>query len=73
MFQQFKNIDTAFKHIKTFSIFLILANVATLCFGIYKSRCRCSFRNIKTHVKIKTFLIFTHTIANYLQKHLSTP
>jgi conjugative transposon TraK protein len=37
MFQQFKNIDTAFKHIKTFSIFLILANVATLCFGIYKS------------------------------------
>jgi conjugative transposon TraK protein len=37
MFQQFKNIDTAFKHIKTFSIFLILANVVTLSFGIYKS------------------------------------
>lgn len=37
MFTQFKNIDTAFKHIKTFSIFLILANVLTMGFCIYKS------------------------------------
>lgn len=37
MFTQFRNIDTAFKHIKTFSIFLILANVLTMCFCIYKS------------------------------------
>jgi len=37
MFQQFKNIDTAFKHIKLFSIFLLLANMVTLCFCIYKS------------------------------------
>lgn len=37
MFTQFKNIDTAFQHIKRFSIFLILANVLILCFGIYKS------------------------------------
>jgi conjugative transposon TraK protein len=37
MFTQFKNIDTAFRHIKTFSIFLILANVLTMCFCIYKS------------------------------------
>ncbi|MGY4539445.1 conjugative transposon TraK protein [Mucilaginibacter sp. UYNi724] len=37
MFSQFKNIDTAFKHIKTFSIFLILANVLTIGFCIYKS------------------------------------
>lgn len=37
MFTQFRNIDTAFKHIKTFSIFLILANVLTICFCIYKS------------------------------------
>jgi conjugative transposon TraK protein len=37
MFNQFKNIDTAFRHIKTFSIFLILANVLTMCFCIYKS------------------------------------
>lgn len=37
MFTQFKNIDTAFKHIKTFSICLIMANVLTVCFCIYKS------------------------------------
>lgn len=37
MFTQFRNIDTAFKHIKTFSIFFILANVLTICFCIYKS------------------------------------
>ena len=37
MFTQLKNIDTAFKHIKLFSYLLILANVITLCFGIYKS------------------------------------
>lgn len=37
MFTQFKNIDTAFKHIKTFSIVLILANVLTMGFCIYKS------------------------------------
>lgn len=37
MFQHFKNIDTAFKHIKRFSIVLILANAATMCFCIYKS------------------------------------
>lgn len=37
MFTQFKNIDTAFKHIRTFSIFLIVANLLTVCFCIYKS------------------------------------
>lgn len=37
MFTQFKNIDTAFKHIKTFSIFLVVANMLTMCFCIYKS------------------------------------
>jgi conjugative transposon TraK protein len=37
MFQHFKNIDTAFKHIKLFSYLLIVANVATMCFCIYKS------------------------------------
>lgn len=37
MFTQFKNIDTAFQHIKRFSIFLILAIVLILCFGMYKS------------------------------------
>lgn len=38
MFSQLKNIDTAFKHIKTFSVFLILANVVTICFVIYYNR-----------------------------------
>lgn len=37
MFQHFKNIDSAFKHIKLFSYLLILANVITMCFCIYKS------------------------------------
>ena len=37
MFTQFKNIDTAFKHIKTFSIFLILACILISGFAIYKS------------------------------------
>jgi conjugative transposon TraK protein len=35
MFTQFKNIDTAFKHIKTFSIVFLVANVITMCFGSY--------------------------------------
>lgn len=37
MFTQFRNIDTAFRHIKRFSIFLILACVAISCFAIWKS------------------------------------
>ncbi|MFD2965402.1 MULTISPECIES: conjugative transposon protein TraK [Olivibacter] len=37
MFTQFRNIDTAFRHIKRFSIFLILANVLTVCICAYKS------------------------------------
>jgi conjugative transposon TraK protein len=36
MFTQFKNIDTAFQHIKRFSIFLILACAAISGFAIYK-------------------------------------
>ena len=36
MFTQFKNIDTAFKHIKRFSIFLILACMLISGFAIYK-------------------------------------
>lgn len=37
MFTQFKNIDTAFSHIKRFSIFLILACLVLSGFAIYKS------------------------------------
>jgi conjugative transposon TraK protein len=36
MFTQFKNIDTAFSHIKRFSIFLILACAGIAAFAIYK-------------------------------------
>jgi conjugative transposon TraK protein len=36
MFTQFKNIDTAFSHIKRFSLFLILACVLLSGFAIYK-------------------------------------
>lgn len=37
MFTHFKNIDTAFRHIRTFSLFLIVANVLVVCFSLYKS------------------------------------
>jgi conjugative transposon TraK protein len=37
MFQQLKNIDTAFKHIKTFSVVLIAACALVCCFTVYKS------------------------------------
>jgi len=37
MFQQLKNIDSAFKHIRLFSIVMIAACIALCCFTIYKS------------------------------------
>jgi len=37
MFQQLKNIDTAFKHIKAFSIILIIACLIISCFSLIKS------------------------------------
>jgi conjugative transposon TraK protein len=37
MFTQFKNIDTAFRHIKRFSLFLIVACLLLSGFAIYKS------------------------------------
>lgn len=37
MFQQFKNIDTAFRHIRAFSLVLIAGCVALCCFTVYKS------------------------------------
>jgi conjugative transposon TraK protein len=50
MFQQFKNIDTAFKHIKLFSIFLLLANAATMCFCIYKSYAIVTLAQNRVHI-----------------------
>lgn len=37
MFTQFRNIDTAFKHIKGFCIALIIACIAISCFAVWKS------------------------------------
>jgi conjugative transposon TraK protein len=37
MFTHLKNIDTAFRHIKTFSIVLVLACTLISCFALYKS------------------------------------
>ena len=50
MFNQFKNIDTAFKHIKLFSYLLIAACIAISCFAIYKSY--QSSDNYKAHIYI---------------------
>ena len=37
MFQQLKNIDTAFKHIRLFSLVLIAACAFICCYTVYKS------------------------------------
>lgn len=37
MFSHLKNIETAFKHIRQFSLFLIIGNVLTMGFCIYKT------------------------------------
>ncbi|WPU97825.1 conjugative transposon protein TraK [Mucilaginibacter sp. cycad4] len=50
MFQQFKNIDSAFKHIKLFSYLLIAACVGISCFAIYKSY--QSSDNFKNHIYV---------------------
>ncbi|MDR6941380.1 conjugative transposon protein TraK [Mucilaginibacter pocheonensis] len=50
MFQQFKNIDTAFKHIKLFSYILIFACIAISCFAVWKSY--QSSDNFKNHIYI---------------------
>ena len=37
MFQQLKNIDTAFRHVRSFSFLLIIGCIFLCCFTIYKS------------------------------------
>lgn len=37
MFQQLKNIDTAFRHVRMFSVLVIAACVVVSCYTIYKS------------------------------------
>lgn len=46
MFNHFKNIDSAFKHIKLFSFLLIAACAGISCFAVYQSfRSSADFRN----------------------------
>ena len=50
MFTQFKNIDTAFSHIKTFSLFLICGCVLVSGFAIYKSFDMVRSNNAKVYI-----------------------
>ena len=50
MFTQLKNIDTAFKHIRLFSYFLVIACILISCFAIYESY--KSSENYKQHIYI---------------------
>lgn len=51
MFQQLKNIDTAFKHIKLFSLVLIAACAIVCCYSIYKSF------QLVTHVQEHVYIL----------------
>lgn len=50
MFTQLKNIDSAFKHIRLFSYFLVVACIFISCFAIYESY--KSSDNYKRHIYI---------------------
>ncbi|MCR8560457.1 conjugative transposon protein TraK [Mucilaginibacter sp. BJC16-A38] len=50
MFQHFKNIDTAFKHVRLFSFLLIAANVFCVCFCIYKSYALVDAAQNRVHI-----------------------
>jgi len=50
MFQHFKNIDSAFKHIKLFSYLIIAACMAISCFAIFKSY--QSSDNFRNHIYV---------------------
>jgi conjugative transposon TraK protein len=50
MFQYFKNIDTAFRHVRLFSFLLLLANVVSVCFCIYKSYALVDAAQNRVHI-----------------------
>ncbi|MCQ6958311.1 conjugative transposon protein TraK [Mucilaginibacter aquariorum] len=50
MFTHLKNIDTAFKHIRQFSLILIIGNVITMCFCIYKSTQAVNLAQSRIHI-----------------------
>lgn len=51
MFQQMKNIDSAFKYVRTFSMLLILACVCICCFSVYKSF------ELVSHIQSKIYIL----------------
>ena len=50
MFTHLKNIETSFKHIRQFSLFLIIGNVLTMCFCIYKSTQAVNAAQNRVHI-----------------------
>ncbi|GGH59757.1 conjugative transposon TraK protein [Filimonas zeae] len=50
MFQQLKNIDSAFKHIRLFSFILIIGNVLISCYALFKSHQTISKTKDKVYV-----------------------
>jgi conjugative transposon TraK protein len=50
MFQHFKNIDTAFKHVRLFSFLLIAACTGISCFAVWKSYESSS--NFRSHIYV---------------------
>jgi conjugative transposon TraK protein len=50
MFKQFRNIDTAFKHIRLFSFVLIIAYTLLCCFVVYKCTSAISTTQSKVYV-----------------------
>lgn len=50
MFQQFMNIDTAFRHVRLFSFLLMAANVTSMCFCIWKSYALVDAAQNRVHI-----------------------
>lgn len=50
MFTHFKNIDSSFRHIRLFSIVLIIANVIICCFNIYSSSVSLSTERNRVYI-----------------------
>lgn len=51
MFKQMKNIDSAFKYVRTFSMLLIIACVGICCFSVYKSF------QLVNHIQSKIYIL----------------
>jgi conjugative transposon TraK protein len=51
MFKQMKNIDSAFKYVRTFSMLLIIACAGICCFSVYKSF------QLVSHIQSKIYIL----------------